>query len=410
MSAGPGAAAETVARHSYARLVAFLTARTRDLAAAEDALAEAFRAGLETWPRDGIPRNPEAWLLTVARRAHGARARRDSRARAATPALLLALEEAEACAAEEATMEFPDHRLKLMFICAHPAIDPAVHTPLMLQTVLGLDAARIAAAFLMAPAAMGQRLVRAKAKIKEARIRFEAPEAPDLPGRLEAVLEAIFAAYGTGWDHLEGPDPKRRALAEDALYLGRLLAGLLPSEPEPMGLLALMLYGEARRAARRDAAGRFIALAEQDPALWNAAMIDEADRTLARAGRCSRFGRFQYAAAIQAVHADRRITGRTDAAALDLLYAALERFSPTLGVRVARAAARAQVAGPAAGLALLDTVAGEAEGYQPYWAVRARLLSDAGAAEAGPSYARAIALAEDPAVRTWLSDEAARRA
>ncbi len=371
--------AEAVARHSYARLVAFLTARTRDVAGAENALAEAFRLGLETWPGDGAPRNPEAWLLTVARRAHGARARRDRNAEAAQPALLLALEEARA-RVEEADMEFPDHRLKLMFVCAHPAIDPGVHTALMLQTVLGLDAARIAAAFLAPPATIGQRLVRAKAKIKAARIRFETPEAEDLPARLEAVLEAVFAAYGTGWDHLGGPDPKRRDLAGEAVFLGRMLVHLLPSEPEAAGLLALMLYAEARAPARRDPAGRYVPLGAQDMARWDAALIDEADTLMARAGAMGRFGRFQCAAAIQAVHAARRMTGVTDAAALDLLYAALARFSPTLGVRVAQAAARAEAQGPAAGLALIDALEGpKAERYQPFWAVRARLLAASGA-------------------------------
>jgi RNA polymerase sigma-70 factor (ECF subfamily) len=406
------AVAEAVARTSRARLVAFLAARTRDLAAAEDALAEAFRLGLETWPRDGVPRCPEAWLLTVARRAHGARARRAARADAAAPGLTLALEEAAARAAEEAEMDFPDHRVKLLFVCAHPAIDPAAHAPLMLQTVLGLDAARIAAAFLETPAAVSQRLVRAKAKIKATGLRFEPPGPEDLPARLEAVLEAIFAAYGAGWDHLGGQDPRRRGLAAEALFLGRMVAQLLPGEPEALGLVALMLHAEARAPARRDAAGRYVPLAAQDTGLWDAALILEADLALARAGEIGRFGRFQCAAAIQAVHAARRTTGSTDVRALDLLYDALARFSPTLGVRVAQAAARAEAQGPAAGLRLLDALdRTRAEAYQPYWAVRARLLAASGAAgPARSAYARAAALAEDPAVAAWLAAEATRLA
>ena len=226
---------------------------------------------------------------------------------------------------------------------------------------------------------MGQRLVRAKAKIKAARIRFEAPEPPELPARLEAVLEAIFAAYGTGWDHFGGPDSKRRDLAGEALFLGRMLARLMPGEPEALALVALMLYAEARAPARRSAAGAYVPLSDQNVALWDAAAIAEADALLARAGVMGRFGRFQCAAAIQAVHAARRATGSTDAAALDLLYAALARFSPTLGVRVAQAAARAEAQGPAAGLALLDAIErAQAETYQPFWAVRARLLGRGG--------------------------------
>jgi RNA polymerase sigma-70 factor (ECF subfamily) len=411
MEATPGQVAAATARASRARLVAYLAGRTRDLAAAEDALSEAFRIALETWPRDGTPKNPEAWLLTVARRAHGARERRAARAEAAMPVLTLALEEAAARAGEEAEMHFPDHRVKLLFVCAHPAIDPVAHAPLMLQVVLGLDAARIAAAFLEAPATVSQRLVRAKAKIKAARVRFETPEARDLPGRLAAVLEAIYAAYGTGWDHLGGPDAKRRDLAGEALHLGRVVTRLLPDEPEAMGLLALMLYAEARAPARRDAAGRYVALAEQDTALWDADLIAEADAALARAGAVGSVGRFQCAAAIQAVHAARRVTGRTDAAALDLLYDALARFSPTVGVHVARAAARGAARGPAAGLALLDALdPARIDGYQPFWAVRARLLAEAGEPAAREAYARAAALAEDPAVRAWLAAEGARLA
>ncbi len=411
MSEATGRAAEAVARHSYARLVAFLAARTRDIAAAEDALAEAFRLGLETWPRDGVPRNPEAWLLTVARRAHGARARAAGRAGALVPALVLAVEEAEARAAEEAEMAFPDHRLKLLFICAHPAIDPAVHTPLMLQAVLGLDAARIADAFQVQPATMSQRLVRAKAKIKAARIRFAAPEPAELPARLEAVIEAIFGAYGTGWEEIGSAEGGRgRDLAWEAIFLGRMLAVLLPEEPEVKGLLAAMLYAEARTAGRRSPSGAYVPLAAQDTTLWDSGMIAEADRLLVEAGAAGRFGRMQCAAAIQAVHAARASTGRTDVAALDLLYDALARFSPTVGVLVARAAARAEARGPAAALGLLDALPQAlVTGYQPYWATRASLLARLGHVPlARAAFARAEALATDPAVRAHIEAECRR--
>src|SRR5262245_35333846 len=203
---------EAVARESYGRLLAYLSARLRDVAAAEDALGDAFVKALTTWPRDGLPQAPEAWLLTAARHRLIDRARRDQRLQTASARVL----ELITAKAEAAPEPFPDERLKLMFVCAHPAIDPAVHTPLMLQTVLGLDAAGIARAFLVSPAAMGQRLVRAKGKIRDAGIAFEVPEESELPRRLEAVLEAIYAAYGSGWEDAAGPDPRARRLADEA--------------------------------------------------------------------------------------------------------------------------------------------------------------------------------------------------
>jgi len=242
------AAAERAARTSYGRLVAFLAARSRDVAAAEDALSEAFVDALETWPVRGVPRNPEGWLLTTARRRLLDAGRHD-RVRAKAPIDLAA---EIAAPAEDSDVVFPDERLKLLFVCAHPAIDEAARTPLMLQTVLGLDAARIASAFLTAPAAMGQRLVRAKAKIRDAGVRFEVPDGPDLPARLGPVLDAVYVAYGSGWDDVAGADPRRKGLADEAVWLGGVLVELLPAEPEAAGLLALMLYCESRRAARRD--------------------------------------------------------------------------------------------------------------------------------------------------------------
>ncbi|MFN6954108.1 MAG: DUF6596 domain-containing protein, partial [Acetobacteraceae bacterium] len=241
-------AAERAARLSYGRLVALLAARTRDVAEAEDALAEAFRIALETWPRSGVPDTPDAWLLTVARRAAGRAARHRAVQAAARPAIEMLLADAPAPDA------IPDERLRLMFVCAHPALDPAVRAPLMLQAVLGLDAARIAGCFLASPAAMGQRLSRAKARIREARLAFALPETAELPARLDAVLEAVYAAYGTGWEDLTGEDAKRRGLSEEAVWLARLVVALLPAEAEARGLLGLMLHAEARRRARRDSA------------------------------------------------------------------------------------------------------------------------------------------------------------
>lgn len=392
-------AAEAAARDAYGRLVALLAARTRDLAAAEDALAEAFRAALETWPVRGVPDRPAAWLLTVARRGLG-RAARHGRVRdAALPALDWLAREAE-----EPAAEIPDRRLALLFVCAHPAIDPAARTPLMLQVVLGLDAPRIAAAFLASPSAMAQRLVRAKLRIRDAGIRFAEPEPRELPERLEAVLAAVYAAYGTAWDAAPGAED-RGGLAEEAIHLARLLAALLPGEPEALGLLALLLHCEARRAARRGPDGGFVPLGDQDTALWSAPMIAEAEAALTAASRAGRLGRFQLEASVQSVHAARARSGRTDHGALVLLYDLLAREAPTPGLLVARAAALGEAAGPEAGLAALD--AAEVVAYQPWWAARAHLLRRAGrAADAAEAYRRAIGLAEDPALRAWLARQA----
>ncbi len=390
------------ARDSRARLVAFLAARSRDVAAAEDALADAFRAALETWPDTGVPARPEAWLLTAARRrlidaARHAQVRQD-----AVPTLRAVAEEAEEMAGSGTG--FPDERLKLLFVCAHPAIDAGARTALMLQTVLGLDAARIASAFLVKPAAMGQRLSRAKAKIRDAGIGFTLPGPADLPPRLHAVLEAIYAAYGTGWDHWDGADPRRRGLAAEAIELGRLLLHLMPGEPEAQGLLALMLHCEARRAARRGPAGDYVPLTEQDTALWSAPMIAEADRLLTAAERAGRLGRFQLEAAIQSVHARRAATGRTDWRAVALLYEGLVRLAPTIGALVGRAAAVAEAQDAQAGLALLQALPQEAvAAYQPYWALAAHLLARLGRPEADAAFDRAIGLCEDEAARDFLT-------
>ena len=397
-------AAAEAARNSYGRLIAYLAARTRDVAAAEDALGDAFRAALESWPGSGVPQRPEAWLLTAARnRLHDEARHRGVRDRAAD-ALRLAAEEAALTSAERAA--FPDERLKLLFICGHPAIDAGARTALMLQTVLGLDAARIASAFLVSPTAMGQRLVRAKARIRDAGIAFAVPEPADLPERLEAVLSAIYAAYGTGWEDVAGADPRRRGLAEEAIWLARLLADRMPDEPEAKGLLALMLYCEARRPARRDETGGYVPLSDQDVGLWSHPMIDEAERLLTTAATMGRAGRYQIEAAIQSAHAMRMTTGRNNWESIALLYETLAAISPTVGARIGRAAALAEDRGAAAGLEALDAIDPDLiRSHQPYWAVRADLLSRLGrAADADAAYDRAIGLSEDDAVRSFLQN------
>ncbi len=400
-------AVEQAARDSYARLIAFLAARSRDVAAAEDALADAFQAALETWPGSGVPDKPEAWLLTVARRRLTDAARHARVHTEALPTLLALTDEAHDLAATD--MVFPDERLKLLFVCAHPAIDPALRTPLMLQTVLGLPAAHIASAFLVKPVAMSQRLVRTKGKIRDAGIAFELPEAKELPERLDTVLEAIYAAYGSGWDDVAGADPRRKGLAREALDLGRLLLRLLPTEPEVQGLVALMLHCEARREARRSARGTYVPLSEQDTAHWSRAMIEEAEQLLNIAVQANRIGRFQLEAAIQSVHAHRARTGYTDWEAIALLYEGLVRFAPSLGAQVGRAAAIAEARGATTGWRLLEAIPSEdVKNYQPYWALAAHLFKRMEQfPEAAAAYSRAIGLCEDQAVREFLTQQAA---
>src|SRR5271170_5379347 len=355
---------ERVARESYGRLVAYLSAHTRDVASAEDALSNALVAALTAWPQDGVPQNPEAWLLTAARRSFIDLVRHRQVAAASEPTLLLLREESEDMSSSTV---FPDERLKLLFVCAHPAIDPAMHTPLMLQTVLGVDAARIAHAFLISPATMGQRLVRAKTKIRDAGIRFEIPQDRELPQRLDAVLEAIYAAFGIGWDDMAGVDQPGRDLAEEAIWLARVLLQLLPDKAEVRGLLALMLHCEARRGARRGPDGRYVPLSKQETKQWSLPLIEEAEHHLAEAFKLGRSGRFQLEAAIQSVHAERARSGRIDWAAIATFYEQLIRVSPTIGTRTGYAAAIAEANGPEAGLGVLEAIAlQDVSAYQPY--------------------------------------------
>ncbi len=398
-----GAAAEFAARRSYGKLVAFLAARTGDVAEAEDALSDAFAAALSEWPVSGVPRSAEAWLMTVARRRMIDGARRRRHGDDAGSHLRLIADELRDVAATERPI--PDERLALMFACAHPAIDAGVRAPLILQTILGFDAAAIASAFLVSPATMGQRLVRAKHKIRAAGIPFRVPERTELGERLDAVLAAIYAAFGEGWADPAGTAVRRRNLAGEAMWLGRLVVELLPEEAEALGLLALMLHAEARRGARRGALGEYVPLAEQDVALWDARMIDEAEVLLLRASGFGVIGRYQLEAAVQSAHADRRRSGRVDWAAIELLYDALFAITGSPVVTINRAIAIAETRGAVAALGALDALAvdGQVGEYQPYWAARAELLVRAGeGAAADAAYQRAIGLEADAAVRGFL--------
>lgn len=393
--------ADAVARRSYGKLVAFLAARTRDVAQAEDALSSAFAAALADWPRNGCPANPEAWLLTVARRKmiDGARRRRSGEVAAAQLQLL-----AEGLYAAEAA-DIPDQRLALMFACSHPAIEVGIRAPLILQVVLGLDAKAIASAFLTSPAAMGKRLVRAKDKIRQAGIPFAVPERAELPGRLDAVLDAIYAAFGEGWTDPGGTDVARRDLTDEALFLARLVTELLPQEPEALGLLALMLHAHARRRARRTPGGDYVPLVEQDPGLWDADMTAAAEALLHRAGALGAIGRYQLEGALQSAHVHRCRTGRANWAEVVKLYDALAALAGSPVVAINRALAIAELDGAGAALAAMPAVAEDARlaEYQPYWAARAELLARTGAnGEARRAYEIAIGLERDGAVRRFL--------
>ena len=364
-------------------------------------MSEAFAAALVDWPASGVPDNAEAWLIAVARRKTIDALRRRRSGEGAVEELRMMAEELAVASARD----IPDERLALMFACAHPAIDPGIRAPLILQTVLGFDAATIASAFLISPATMGQRLVRAKNKIRQAAIPFRVPERAELCDRLDAVLAAIYAAFAEGWSDPAGTEIRRRNLAEEGIWLGRLVASLLPDEPEALGLLALMLHAEARRGARRNARGEYVPLADQDPALWDTPLIEEAEALLFRASAMGAIGRYQLEAAVQSAHVVRRRTGRSDWAAIERLYDALSAITGSPVVAINRAIAVAETHGAAAGLAALDQVAddGRLAEYQPYWAARAGLLARADdVAAADAAYQRAIGLESDPAVRRFL--------
>lgn len=393
--------ADEVARRSYGKLVAFLATRTRDVAAAEDALSDAFASALTDWPLKGCPSNPEAWLLTVARRKIIDAARRRDSGDAATGQLQLLAEESYTAA----DSEIPDRRLALMFACAHPAIEAGIRAPLMLQVVVGLDANRIASAFLMSPAAMGKRLGRAKNKIREAGIPFRIPEREELSARLDTVLDAIYAAYAEGWTDPGATDVVRRNLTGEALFLARLVAELLPEEPEGLGLLALMLHAEARRRARRTEDGDYVPLADQNPELWDWQMIEEAEALLRRASGLDSIGRYQLEGALQSAHVYRRRTGVANWAAVVQLYDALSALTASPVVVINRALAVSELQGAGAALEAMQRLGEDVRlaEYQPYWAARAELLSKTRAyGEARHAYEVAIGLERDPAVRRFL--------
>jgi RNA polymerase sigma-70 factor (ECF subfamily) len=392
-------AVERAARESYGRLIAILVARTRDVASAEDLLAEAFAAALEQWPAQGVPSNPDGWLVTVAKRRHVDLLRRGQVRVNGEPHLQMLAAEIEE--ASHLSGELPDRRLALMFACAHPLIEPKARAPLILQSVLGIPAKAIASAFLVSPGSMNQRLVRAKAHIKESGIPFSVPDQDEMPSRLDAVLEALYAAYSTGWD--EAQDASE--LAPEAIWLSRLTATLLPREPEAKALLAMMLYTQARRGARRDAEGCYVPIDLQDVALWDKNLIADAEKLLHACNRSGPTGRYQLEAAIQSAHIARRLTGANCWPSIVSLYDHLVSLTSSPVAVLNRAAALAEVAGADAALAELRAISGDKRilGYQPYWATLGHLNLRAGNIEVGCEALRvAIGLSTDNAVRQHL--------
>ena len=404
---GAEARAEQVARASYGKLVSLLAASSGDIELAEDCLSDAFAAAIRTWPERGVPDDPEAWILTAARNrqrdvfrsaAERTRAPLHGQAEAAPPSIMSDLD----------PEQIPDRRLALMFVCAHPAIDAPVRTPLMLQVVLGFEACAIAGAFALPERTLAQRLVRAKRRIRDTRVPFAVPERRRMPERLPHVLEAIYGAYAIEWPLVSGLT-LRGSFAAEAHYLATTLAELLPDEPEVLGLAALVSLSLSRSAARR-AGVEYVPLEEQDTSLWDAVLIEQGERYLERAGGFERPGRFQLEAAIQSVHCARAVSGRTDWPALRKLYTALVAVAPTLGSRVALAAAIGREDGPERGLVALEAIDDpRAVRFQPAWATRAHLLQGAGRLEeAAQAYERAISLTTDVAVRRYLEERRAR--
>lgn len=391
-------AAEAAVRQAYGRLLAWLAWQWRDIAAAEDALSEALVAALKTWPVAGIPASPEGWLMTTARRnlikGHHRRLLEED------PSLTV-LHVHENSPLPEAS-DLPDERLRLMFVCAHPSIDPTVRSALMLQVVLGLDAAHIARGFIVSAETMTKRLVRAKSKIRDAGIRFEEPERRDMPARVDAVLEAIYAAYTLDWDR--GDLQSGESLGAEAWFLADLVAGLLEDNAEASGLLALIELCEARKpAATVD--GEIVPLLEQDAQAWNAGLIRRAAERLTAASRMQKTGPYQLEAAIQMAHCSRRQSGSTPWGDIQVLYEGLLALHATTGAMLGYAMACAYASGDARqGLDVLDGIDPKLrEGHQPWWAAHAHLLDLAGRPqEAIAAYDQAVGLAQSVATRRSL--------
>ena len=377
-----------------------------DFDLAEEALHDAFAAAVEQWPREGIPANPRAWLVSAGRFKAIDRTRRRARFDASQRELGERLER-EAREAQERSLDLEgveDDRLRLIFTCCHPALPADAQIALTLREVCGLTTEEIARAFLTAPSTVAQRIVRAKTKIRVARIPYQVPSRADLPERLDTALHVIYLVFNEGYAASAGESLTRHDLSGEAIRLGRLLAELLP-EPEAMGLLALMLLHESRRAARASADGDLILLDDQDRALWNREQIAEGTALVEGALRSRRFGPYTLQAAIAAVHAEAPSAERTDWRQIVGLYDVLLRADPSPIVELNRAAAIAMRDGPAAGLALVDAILarGDLADYAPAHSARADLARRLGRRdEARAAYERALALTHQAPQRRFL--------
>jgi len=390
----------TEARHVLATLIRLL----KDFDLAEEALHEAFAAAVERWPRGGVPANPRAWLVSAGRFKAIDAMRRRARYDASLAELAKEIDTTTGDPLEDEEEPIGDDRLRLIFTCCHPALRPEAQTALTLREVCGLTTEEVARAYLTSPSTMAQRIVRAKAKIRDARIPYEVPAPSELPARQDAVLRVIYLVFNEGYSASSGASLTRPDLSGEAIRLGRLLLELLP-EPEVMGLLALMLLHESRRPARTSATGDLVLLAHQDRSRWNRAQIAEGVALVERALASERFGPYTLEAAIAAVHAEAPSAAETDWAQIVALYDLLARAEPSPIVELNRAVAVAMRDGPSAGLALIDAILarGELADYHLAHAARAdlcRRLGDRAGARAG--YERALAMAGQEPERRFL--------